>query len=294
MPSGAMYSDTAEIDQWAWIGLTGPSPLVWDSGLPYSYDGMSSGGDDNGKAYWRIIGYQNWGWNDTGGVSELNPFICEFRVNATSCMDILTANPEAEDGLYFVDPEGNGEAVEVYCDMTTDSGGWTRVLGLTYGVLPNPSDLVSGLEAAGLQTGSVSPSALNGYMSAIGASELRFECTKPSHGRTIDIVTSDASVVNYFTSTASIRPAASGTYTTLPADNSLLSAIPGEWDEQSWSHEYFTISVSNAWYDQEYRLCNHVLFKPNNYHFNAGVPDNRWECDDFTNTGDGEWSVWIR
>ena len=42
---------------------------------------------------------------------------------STSCQAILSAGLSNGDGNYWVDPTGAG-SFEVYCDMTTDSGGW--------------------------------------------------------------------------------------------------------------------------------------------------------------------------
>ena len=44
-----------------------------------------------------------------------------------SCLAIKNADPEAADGVYTIDPDGSGSGApfDVYCDMTTDGGGWT-------------------------------------------------------------------------------------------------------------------------------------------------------------------------
>lgn len=49
----------------------------------------------------------------------------------TSCKNVLEQDPGATDGIYQIDPDGDdGETyglMDVWCDMTTEGVGWTRV-----------------------------------------------------------------------------------------------------------------------------------------------------------------------
>ena len=44
---------------------------------------------------------------------------------AVDCQDVLTIRPSAGDGNFWIDPDGSGDAFEVFCDMTSEGGGWT-------------------------------------------------------------------------------------------------------------------------------------------------------------------------
>jgi len=80
-------------------------------------------------------GIMNTQWLNNG-VSLLHVSNANGQSQATAgetCKNILDNGYSVGDGIYWINPDGGStaNAFQVYCDMTTDSGGWNRVVRTT-------------------------------------------------------------------------------------------------------------------------------------------------------------------
>ena len=70
--------------------------------------------------------------NDCDGVDDLASEVLGSSEGcpAVDCEDVQTTLTSATDGNYWIDPEGSGDAFEIFCDLTTEGGGWTLVANI--------------------------------------------------------------------------------------------------------------------------------------------------------------------
>ncbi|WP_069472085.1 fibrinogen-like YCDxxxxGGGW domain-containing protein [Candidatus Marithrix sp. Canyon 246] len=77
---------------------------------------LDTSGDDGDKSFFITLK------DDKGNESEALSFTIK-KIHMRSCQSILDAGLSNGDGIYTIDSDGKD--VDVYCDMTTDGGGWT-------------------------------------------------------------------------------------------------------------------------------------------------------------------------
>lgn len=69
--------------------------------------------------------------NDCNGYIDDSPdvFGTEPDCMALSCLDILNVNPNAQDGVYYIENHNN-QPIEAYCEMDFNGGGWLSVYNM--------------------------------------------------------------------------------------------------------------------------------------------------------------------
>jgi hypothetical protein len=124
-----------------------------------------------------VCGGQDCDDKDIKNFEDCTPGL-EWSDPGVDCLDIITQDPAAPDGVYWIDPAGGdpADSFQVTCDMTTDSGGWT----VTWLV---DAEHFDGVYANNLTISSAPPIAINDQQDIWNAelemsfSELLYACT---------------------------------------------------------------------------------------------------------------------
>ena len=221
--------------------------------------------------------------------------------SADECTFCLTFNFEAEGKLKVIkkvhSSTGNvGSNIQACFRLLVSIlfiGGWTQI-----SYVKNPTAYVDTYMTDDIRTLSVdgnfalSSQGLSTWRSTYHFTQLRFYCSKPSVGLTIDLMTNEntegENAIRFLLNEILNRPPACNSYTKLPDDTSVVANQCNQW------------GYSGRWGFQGDNLYEFPFFTSYASHFCIGTSvTQRYECDDYTVPTTigfkvGIWSHYVR
>ncbi|XP_078348817.1 uncharacterized protein LOC144633816 isoform X1 [Oculina patagonica] len=220
-----------------------------------------------------------------------------------SCKEILDSGDSEGDGEYWINPEQTGDPLRVYCDMTTDRGGWLLVANLLMESSTPPSSWTAETSYRGIsnydnnRTG-ITKSAMNELRTHLHFTQMRFHCSK-QQGRTFHVTTvansTGEAVVQYFSGQTDEMPDSCNSFKKMDDDTSNLAMQCDRWGNVNNVH--FVGKWGHYGKNGEDRMYNYAAFVAYKYHW--VIVNGGWLCDDGGSSvvplspGD-YWKIYVR